>query len=39
MSFLLNRPAGLDVAVVTLPLEVIHRLLPKLFHNAPIEAY
>ena len=40
MRIILNRPAGPEVAVVTLPQEVIQRrdLLPRLYQNAPIEA-
>ena len=49
MRIIFNRPAGPEVAVVTLPQEVIQRqepqeviqrqdLLPRLFQNAPIEA-
>ena len=40
MRFILNRPAVPEVAVVTLPQEVIQRqdLLPRLFQNTPIEA-
>ena len=40
MRIILNRPAGPEVAVVTLRQEVIQRrdLLPMLFKNAPIEA-
>ena len=40
MRFILNRPAGPEVAIVTLPQEVIQRrnLLPRLSQNAPIEA-
>ena len=49
MRFIFNRPAGPEVAVVTLLQEVIQRqepqeviqrqdLLPRLFQNTPIEA-
>ena len=40
VRFIFNGPAGPEVAVVTLPQEVIQRrdLLPRLYQNAPIEA-
>ena len=40
LYFILKRPAGPEVAVVTLPHEVVQRrdLLPRLYQNAPIEA-